>query len=193
MTHSIMTEMTKKILADSLKKLMLTKPLSKITVQAIVDECKLNRRTFYYHFQDIYKLLEWIYKEEAIAQLQTHDNYDTWQEGFLNIFIYVQNNKEICLSTFHSLGREHLESFLYSITYNLIQHVVNYLASDMKVDDKNKNFLANYYTVAFVGLLVQWMQNGMKEKPEQIIDNLSIAVHGSMLNALQQYEKAYKL
>lgn len=183
-----MTEMTKKVLGDSLKKLMMTKPINKITVQQIVDDCKLNRRTFYYHFQDIYKLLEYIYEEEAIIQLQTHGNYDTWQESFLNIFFYIQNNKEICLSTFHSLGREHLESFLHSVTYNLIQKVVNNVAGDMRVDDKHKNFLANYYTVTFGGLLIQWMNNDMKEKPEEIIEDLSITVQGSMLNALKQYE-----
>jgi AcrR family transcriptional regulator len=69
MTQSIMTEMTKNLLADSLKNLMKTKPLPKITVQELVNGCRLNRRTFYYHFKDIYDILEWIYKKEAVAEL----------------------------------------------------------------------------------------------------------------------------
>jgi len=188
LAHSIMTEMTKNLLADSLKNLMLTKPLNKITVQEIVDGCTLNRRTFYYHFQDIYDLLEWIYKKEAIAELQKHATYNTWQEGFLKLFIYIQTNKEICFCAFHSLGREHLESFLYSVTYQLIQHVVNTQTGDMQVDDNHKNFLANFYALAFLGLVNQWMKNGMKEQPEKIIEALSIMVRGSMLNALEQFE-----
>ncbi|KLU61651.1 HTH-type dhaKLM operon transcriptional activator DhaS [Peptococcaceae bacterium CEB3] len=189
MTHSVMTEMTKKVLAESLKRLMTTKSLNKITVQEIVDECHLNRRTFYYHFHDVYELLGWIYKEEAIAQLQTHDDCDTWQEGFLNIFLYIQKNQEICLCTFHSLGRDHLENFLYSVVYGLVKHVVITMAADMRVDETYKDFLANFYTVSFVGLLLQWIQRGMKERPEQIIRNLSVTVRGTMLNALKQYEE----
>ena len=187
--HSITTEMTRSLMADSLKKLMLTKPLNKITVQELVDGCPLNRRTFYYHFKDIYDLLEWMYKKEAVVELQKHATYNTWQEGFLNLFLYIQNNKEICLCAFHSLGREHLERFLYSVTFHLIQHVVNIMTGDMQVDEEHKNFLANFYTLAFLGILIQWMQNGMKEQPEKITETLSITVRGSMLNALEHYEE----
>ena len=192
MAHSIMTEMTKNLLADSLKNLMLIKPLNKITVQELTDGCTLNRRTFYYHFKDIYDLLEWMYKKEAVAELEKHATYSTWQEGFLNLFLYIKSNKEICLCAFHSLGRQHLESFLYSITYELIQHVVNTQAGDMQVDDIHKNFLANFYTLAFLGIVIQWMQNGMKDEPRKVVETLSITIHGSMLNALQQYEEFNK-
>ena len=188
MVHSIMAEMTKNIMADSLKNLILTKPLNKITVQELVDGCALNRSTFYYHFQDIYDLLEWIYKKEAVAELQKHANYNTWQEGFLNLFLYIQNNKEICLCAVHSLGRKHLESFIYSVTYQLIQDVVDTQTGDMQVDEGQKKFLANFYTLAFLGLVIQWMQNGMKEQPEKITEALSITVRGSMINTLEQYE-----
>ena len=57
-----MSELTKKALAVSLKKLLSKKELSKITISNITDECGVNRQTFYYHFKDIYDLLEWIYK-----------------------------------------------------------------------------------------------------------------------------------
>lgn len=92
------------------------------------------------------------------------------------------------MCAFRSLGREHLDSFLYSVTYQLIQQVVNTKTEERQVHDNYKNFLTNFYTVAFIGLVIQWMENGMKEQPEKIIDNLSITVRGSMLNAFEQYE-----
>lgn len=58
----------------------------------------------------------------------------------------------------------------------------------MRIDEDHKNFLANFYTLAFLGLVIQWIQNGMKEQPEKIIEILSITVHGSMINSLEQYE-----
>ena len=60
-----MSGLTKRMLAQSLIKLLYQEPLSGITVQQIADDCGVNRQTFYYHFQDIYALLEWIFEEDA--------------------------------------------------------------------------------------------------------------------------------
>ena len=61
-----MSEITKKALAESLKKLLSKNKLNKITIKEITEDCGVNRQTFYYHFKDIYDLLEWIYKNEVI-------------------------------------------------------------------------------------------------------------------------------
>ena len=57
-----MSEITKKALAETLKKLLSKNKLNKITIKEITEDCGVNRQTFYYHFKDIYDLLEWIYK-----------------------------------------------------------------------------------------------------------------------------------
>ena len=61
-----MSQITKNALAASLKKLLSKKELSKITITNITEECGVNRQTFYYHFKDIYDLLEWIFTNESI-------------------------------------------------------------------------------------------------------------------------------
>ena len=60
-----MSQITKRALAASLKKLLAQKPLSKITIADITEDCGINRMTFYYHFQDIYDLIDWICQEEG--------------------------------------------------------------------------------------------------------------------------------
>ena len=60
-----MSEITKKALAETLKKLLSKNKLNKITIKEITEDCGVNRQTFYYHFKDIYDLLEWIYKNEV--------------------------------------------------------------------------------------------------------------------------------
>ena len=72
---------TKQQLANALKSLMQTKPLEKITIKDIVIFCGVNRQTFYYHFKDIYDLLGWIYKTEAIDSISNCKTYKTWQQG----------------------------------------------------------------------------------------------------------------
>lgn len=55
---------TKKMLADTLVSILKKKPLSKISISEIVSTCQINRKTFYYHFADIYELLEWHFTQE---------------------------------------------------------------------------------------------------------------------------------
>lgn len=66
MKHEVASMNTKKALASALRSSMAKKPFSKITVSEIIKECGLNRKTFYYHFQDIYVLLKWMLEQDAI-------------------------------------------------------------------------------------------------------------------------------
>ena len=54
-----MSDITKRALEASLKKMLLKKPVTKITINDITEDCGVNRATFYYHFKDIYDLIEW--------------------------------------------------------------------------------------------------------------------------------------
>ena len=167
-----MQQMTKKILANSLKKLMLKKPLARITIKDIVNDCGFNRQTFYYHFQDIYDLLGWTYKTEVVDSISDFKTYDNWPQGFLKIFQYVKNNKSFCINTFNSLGRDHLENFLYNQIFYMIIDVIEEISINSNISSKEKEFIANFYTYAFIGILTSWIKTNMEENPEDIIKKL---------------------
>lgn len=181
-----MSQTTKKALAASLKKLLSEKPLDKITVTDIAEDCQVNRQTFYYHFQDIYDLVEWIYTSEAGAAIGGKRTYDTWQQGFEQIFRYVLENRAFVAKTYHSLSREHLERYLYSETYDLLIGVVEECAGERSVREDDKAFIAHFYKYGFVGLVLDWIAGGMKEEPGAIIDRLDLVIHGSITEALER-------
>lgn len=182
-----MAHKTKKELGITLKKLMQTKPFDKISVIDIVNECNYNRQTFYYHFQDKYELLGWIYKNEALTQLNEYKKFDNWQEDFLKIFSYVKYNRKFCMNTLKSLGRDHFDDFLFHITYDILMEVVNEVAKDYNIAEKDCQFIAEFYSFAFAGILTHWMQQGMKENAKDIIDNLNKLVEGTMKKAIAKY------
>ena len=182
-----MSQTTKKALAASLKKLLAEKPLDKITVTDIAEDCQVNRQTFYYHFKDIYDLVEWVYTNEASAVIGENRTYDTWQEGFLHIFQYALDNRALVLRTYHSISREHLEQALYRATYTLLIGVVEECAAAVPVRQEDKEFLAHFYKYAFVGLVLDWISTGMKGEPQEIIDRLSVLMHGNIPAALERY------
>jgi probable dihydroxyacetone kinase regulator len=183
-----MSDITKQALAQSLKNLMDTTPLAKITVNNIVKVCHLNRRTFYYHFQDIYALLEWIFKNEVANVMAENKTYKTWQEGFLRIFYYLSENRKMVLNTYNSIGRDQLESYLYSAVYNLVLNVVDEITEGTEVSEKGKEFVVNFYKVALVGLLLEWIRKNMTENPEQIIENLNKIISGDTHKALLEFK-----
>ena len=85
-----MPNTTKQALEESLKHMLLKKPLDKITIRDITEDCGISRMAFYYHFKDIYDLVEWACIEDASKALQGKKTYETWQEGLLQIFEAVQ-------------------------------------------------------------------------------------------------------
>ena len=181
-----MSQVTKRALEASLKNLLLKKPLSKITISDITEDCGINRMTFYYHFKDIYDLVEWSCLEDAKRALEGKKTYETWQQGLLQIFEAVQENKPFILNVYHSVSREQVENYLYKLTYDLLEGVVEEQAQGMSVRDEDKAFIATVYKYAFVGLMLDWIKNDMQGDPQQLVDRLELVIHGNVRAALER-------
>ena len=182
-----MSELTKRALEQSLKNLLLQKPLSKITISDIADDCGINRMTFYYHFKDIYDLVEWSCQEDAAKALAGKKTYETWQQGFEQIFEAVLANKPFIMNVYHSVSREHIERHLYEITYDLLIGVVEEQAQDLSVRAEDKKFIADFYKFAFVGIMLEWIRTGMTADPKDIVSRMSVLLHGDVRRALLKY------
>ena len=182
-----MSQVTKRALEASLKHLLLQKPLDKITIGDITEDCGINRMTFYYHFKDIYDLIEWSLLEDAKKALEGQRTYDTWQQGFLQIFDMVLDNKPFITNVYHSISREQVELYLYRLTYDLLFGVVEEQSAGMSVRAEDKQFIADFYKYAFVGIMLDWVRRDMQEDPQQIIDRLSTLLHGNIAQALSGF------
>jgi len=163
-------------LAESLKKLLETKPLSKITISDITNGCNVNRNTFYYHFRDIYDLVEWIFKDSGEHILDGKKTFETWREGFLNVLNYVLDNKEFVQNTFRSIGKGHLFNFLYKNTYTILYDIINEKSKSIEISEDYKEFIASFYRYAFVGIIADWIESGMKKEPEELADEIELLI-----------------
>ncbi len=182
----MMSQVTKRALEASLKHLLLQKPLNKITINDIAEDCGINRMTFYYHFKDIYDLIEWSCEEDASRALAGKKTYETWQQGLLQIFEAVLENKPFIMNVYHSVSREQVENYLYKLTYNLMEGVVEEQAQGMSVRAEDKTFIATVYKYVFVGLMLDWIKGNMKDDPALLVDRLDQVIHGSINAALQR-------
>ena len=180
---------TKKALADSLKDLLRTRPLSKVTIADITEGCGINRMTFYYHFRDIYDLVEWICREECSAALGGPLDRETWQEGFCDLCRYVLENRSFFVNVCNSIGREQAENYLYRVTYSILRSAVDELAGDMLIGEEEKKFIADFYKFAFVGVELDWLRSGLRESPEELAGKLNRLLNGQFDLALKNLSR----
>ncbi len=184
------TNTTKTALAESLKKLVLKKRLEKITINDLTADCGISRMAFYYHFKDIYDLVEWVCMEDGRKALQDKKTYDTWQEGMCQVFDAVLENRDFILNVYRSIGREKIESYLYKFTYDLIKEVVEEKCRGIDLAADHKVFIADFYKYGFVGIMLDWISCGMKADYEEIVENMGVMLHGNIARSIKNFERA---
>ena len=156
------SEQTKQELANALKKAMAQKPLEKITIAELAAACNIRRQSFYYHFEDIYDLLRWMFEKEAISLLRQQEGALLWKEGLLQMFRYLEENRAVCLCALRSMGRNHNTSFFEADIYAIIQPTVEQLPHDIGLGHSQDSYIDmemmnNFYQVAmavFMGISV---------------------------------------
>ena len=165
------SEAAKREICAALKSLMAQKPLNKITVAEIMHACGMARQHFYYHFEDIYDAVRWIFDQEAVALLREHEGVMLWQDGLLQLFQYLQENRAVCLCALHSISREHLKRFFQTDIRAIIQDTVLQIAAELQyqASDREVALLTEVYVGALVSMMEDWLLGEIQETPEELI------------------------
>lgn len=181
-----MSNTTKIALEASLKELLKKKPFDKITIADLTEDCGISRMAFYYHFKDIYDLVEWSCLEDAEKALNNKKTYDTWEQGLLQIFYAVQENKPFIMNVYHCVSRERVEKYLMPLTDKLLVDVIEEQSKGLFVKQTDKDFIAQIYSYVLVGLMLDWVADDMKENPEKLVERLAIVIQGNLSAALHR-------
>lgn len=175
-----MPAFTKKAIADSFLKLLREKPLDKITIKDIVEDCGINRNTFYYHFSDIPALVEMILKMETERVLGERLGEDSWEEGFIAAARFALENKRSVYHIYNSVNREVFEQYLNQIGMGVMEHFVEKAAEGYDVLEEDKKLMAAFYRSALTGMILDWLGSGMKYEPEAVIRRLGVMLDGNI-------------
>ena len=176
MKHEVTTYNTKKLISETLKSIMRTKPFSKITVSEIINICGVNRKTFYYHFEDIYALLKWMFEEEAIEVVKHFDLLEDYEEAIRFVMNYVDENDYIISCAYDSIGREEMKRFFYTDFLGITQSLIDAAESEFekKIDPDFKEYVLKFYTEALSGMLIDWVKE--KDDKEKTIRYLTVII-----------------
>lgn len=190
MKHEVTTYNTKKSLAESLKKAMRAKAFSKITVSEIINDCGVNRKTFYYHFEDIYALLKWMFEEEAIEVVKHFDLLVDYEEAIRFVMSYVDENEYIISCAYDSIGRDEMKRFFYADFMGVVTSVIDAAEAtfEKKVDPDFKEYVAKFYTEAISGMLIDWVKDRDKHDREKVVGYLTTLI-GTALESMKLHSK----
>lgn len=187
MTHSLIT---KKIIARSLKDLMEQKAFAKISVRDIMELADLRRQTFYYHFQDKYALLTWIYEDETREHSIDFFQYDDPERIFEHLLHYVYDNRlfyEKAIQVHEQNGffqalTAHMEKLYRALIEEWARH------DDFQAEPDQVDLLVRFYSRGFTGVVENWLSGGCPEAPKMIAKELNDVVHKGLRNQLRQQD-----
>jgi probable dihydroxyacetone kinase regulator len=188
-----MSNTTKRALAESLRKLLAVKALDKITVSDIVDDCGVNRQTFYYHFHDIYDLIEWILEDDAARCAADQQFPAQWQELFRGLFEFLTDNAPLVLNTYHSSGWEYVAGYLRRRLRPALEYTARAHAAGMDVTEDDLRFVVDIYQSAAVGIIEVWLGNDMRTEYSDDIERLIRIVDGSIQSTLAKFDRKPRL
>ena len=163
-----MPNTTKAALEESLKRLLLKKPLDKITITDITTDCGISRMAFYYHFKDKYDVINWIFYTEITPLIGDTVSIDKWGSGMRALCHYILENKTFYTNVVQFEGQNSLADCLMEFYENLVQNIILNDGGE-KVLRPNRSKLSPAFmpTVCrvscWIGLEMAWSRSPMQQ------------------------------
>ena len=187
-----MASFTRKAIREAFLQLLDERMLSEITVKDIVENCGVNRQTFYYHFHDIYDLIEWILRDTADRLMREQMDYSDWTVGVQTLMQYLQQDRLLVLNAYHSVSHEVVADYLKKLLQPYILRIIQAQAweLDPPAPKEDVDFLTEIYTITAAGILMEWIGRRMElEGTRERMDKLFAAIDGSVCFMLRNLAK----
>ena len=186
MKHEIQSLATKQALADSLKQLLVKKSFSKITVTEIVENCGFNRKTFYYHFEDIYSLLRWMLEQDLLSVVDSNELTSDPEKVIRFALHYIKQNRQLLTCVINELGHDELRNFLYDDFSAPIRLVIQKAETETgrMLDDAYRGYLTSFYTSGITGMIIRVLLRKIPSE-EEFIEEMITTFHVSLAALVQ--------
>ena len=186
MKHEIQSLATKQALADSLKQLLVKKSFSKITVTEIVENCGFNRKTFYYHFEDIYSLLRLMLEQDLLSVVDSNELTSDPEKVIRFALHYIKQNRQLLTCVINELGHDELRNFLYDDFSAPIRLVIQKAETETgrMLDDAYRGYLTSFYTSGITGMIIRVLLRKIPSE-EEFIEDMITTFHVSLAALVQ--------
>ena len=184
---------TKNLIKQEFIKLLNKKSLHNITVTEIAKQCKIERKTFYYHYENLPQLVKEIFDEELEDVIEEFNETLSWEESFISAEKFILDNKKVVKHMYESDYKIELEKYIFSISGEIMRKYVRRVAKDTKAQEIDIKLIAYFYQCALSSSLVEWVATDMKTDPKLVTRRLGKLMDGNILESLKRSEKLEKL
>ncbi|MBR5089555.1 MAG: TetR/AcrR family transcriptional regulator [Ruminiclostridium sp.] len=157
-----MANLTEKAIKASVLKLLNEKPVSQITVKDIVEDCGINRNSFYYHFRDLPSLIEKMVMEQAEQLIEQYPSITSLEDCVEAVLSFAMNNRKAAMHIYNSISRDVYEQYLWRMCEHTVTKYIDSNLGDYAVSGYDREVIINFYKCACFGLILDWQRNGMK-------------------------------
>lgn len=179
-------QFTQKAIRDTFVKMLNEHPFDKITVKDLVDECGVNRNTFYYYYNDIYDVLSEVFQSELEEALAEHGEAGSWEDGLLNAFRFALNNKKAIYHVYNSVQQRALEKYLFEMAGKAVRQYMDNACGQISVSLEDREIVTLFHQSALTGIVLKWVSDGMQEDPEKHIRRVGRLMEGSFCMMLEK-------
>lgn len=186
-----MSKFTKQRIMDSFLDLLNKKSMDRLTVKDVIEVAEVNHNTFYYHFEDIYDLLNQVFvtKFENFCNETREQEATTFYDEYLRAAEFIFTNKNAMQHVYHSKDKELIQQYLERVTKMFVRHFVKNAAIEYDISEEGIDYLTNFYSNAIIGDTMHWIQDGMPPYRENHIFLISKSFEDSIENMIQSYLK----
>lgn len=164
------------------------RPFDEITVTDLVTRCEINRKTFYYYYQDLYAVLTEIFESELETVLGGVKEHVTWEEGIAQAMQIALRHKRAVYHVYHSMQRESLEKYLYNVAGEVMRRYVERQSEGIHASQGDKDIIAQFYQSALTEMVLNWIGQGMKEDGLEMITRIGQLFDGNIRASLKRSE-----
>ena len=175
-----MSSFTKKAIKQSFVSLLKRKPLNQITVKDIVEECGINRNSFYYHFQDIPTLIDELISEETERLIVDYSPLEPIETCLKTAVHVAVNNRDTILHVYRYMDKGAFEGYLWRICERIVSAYTRNEFIKTSIPEQDRDVIADMYKCECFGLLIKWLDSDMRNLNDDEI-NRFCHIHGSML------------
>ena len=184
-----MASFTRKAIMASFVKLLEERPLSKVTVKDIVEDCGINRNTFYYHFEDIPSLIEAIVREETETVLHNHEAIESFEECLEIASRFILQHRKAALHIYNSSGRDIYQRYLMQMCRYVVESYINTKFTDFHPSEEDRDIILQLYSCQCFGLFIDWLDSGLKEDIQPKLHRLCELRHGMIEEMIDRCEE----
>lgn len=132
------------------------KGIDKITVKEIIDECRISRQTFYYHFQDIMEVIEWTVEQSIRQMLERSLEAKNLREALDILITCTRENRVLIRRLLDSQKREEIEKLLIQATRSYLREVISKREKRVFLNYSDVEMALDFWSYGISGLLVKY-------------------------------------